>query len=112
RPNADTRNSEIVERLERFAAGRSRVRLVSNLGTEAYFGLFLFGDAAGIADTLRIDGESFFAGIDSVTEFHCGSGALVGHHAAAAEADSRRQSVICRKVLIHESESEQFSWWW
>ncbi|MFN5314545.1 MAG: UDP-N-acetylglucosamine 2-epimerase [Planctomyces sp.] len=39
RPNADTRNSEIVERLERFAAGRSRVRLVSNLGTEAYFSL-------------------------------------------------------------------------
>jgi UDP-hydrolysing UDP-N-acetyl-D-glucosamine 2-epimerase len=39
RPNADTRNSEILDRLERFAASRSRVRLVSNLGTEAYFSL-------------------------------------------------------------------------
>ncbi len=39
RPNADTRNSDILERLERFAAANSNVRLVSNLGTLAYFSL-------------------------------------------------------------------------
>jgi len=39
RPNADTRNTEILERLERFAAARSHVRLVSNLGTLGYFSL-------------------------------------------------------------------------
>lgn len=39
RPNADTRNTDILERLERFAADRPHVRLVSNLGTQAYFSL-------------------------------------------------------------------------
>lgn len=39
RPNADTRHSDIVERLERFAAANSNVRLVSNLGTLGYFSL-------------------------------------------------------------------------
>ncbi|MFM7056239.1 MAG: UDP-N-acetylglucosamine 2-epimerase [Planctomycetota bacterium] len=39
RPNADTRHSDILERLERFAASRANVRLVSNLGTPGYFSL-------------------------------------------------------------------------
>ena len=39
RPNADTRNSEILQRMETFAAAHSHVRLVSNLGTLAYFSL-------------------------------------------------------------------------
>ncbi|MFM7037833.1 MAG: UDP-N-acetylglucosamine 2-epimerase [Planctomycetaceae bacterium] len=39
RPNADTRHSDILERLERFAAANANVRLVSNLGTLGYFSL-------------------------------------------------------------------------
>ena len=34
-------------------------------------GLFLFSDAAGIADPLGIDGESFLAGFDGVTKLDC-----------------------------------------
>lgn len=46
RPNADTCNSEILTRLERFAAARPRVRLVSSLGTLGY--LSLMGHAAAM----------------------------------------------------------------
>lgn len=70
-------------------------------------GLFLFGDAAGIADPVGVDCEGFFAGIDGVSKFDSGCGPLVGHDAATAEADFRGQPVIGRKFLIHESVSEQ-----
>lgn len=60
RPNADTRNTEILERLERFAAARSHVRLVSNLGTLGYFSLMKCAAAmAGNSSSGIIEAASF-----------------------------------------------------
>lgn len=60
RPNADTRNTEILERLERFAAARSHVRLVSNLGTLGYFSLMRCAAAmAGNSSSGIIEAASF-----------------------------------------------------
>jgi len=60
RPNADTRNSDILERLERFAAARSDVRLVSNLGTLCYFSLMRCAAAmAGNSSSGIIEAASF-----------------------------------------------------
>ena len=60
RPNADTRNTDILERLERFAAARSHVRLVSNLGTLGYFSLMKCAAAmAGNSSSGIIEAASF-----------------------------------------------------
>jgi UDP-hydrolysing UDP-N-acetyl-D-glucosamine 2-epimerase len=60
RPNADTRNSEILERLEHFAAARPNVRLVSNLGTLGYFSLLRCAAAmAGNSSSGIIEAASF-----------------------------------------------------
>lgn len=60
RPNADTRNSEILQRMEAFAAAHLNVRLVSNLGTLAYFSLMQHAAAmVGNSSSGIIEAASF-----------------------------------------------------
>ena len=60
RPNADTCNSEILRRLEGFAADRPQVRLVSSLGTLGYFSLMRHAAAmVGNSSSGIIEAASF-----------------------------------------------------
>jgi UDP-hydrolysing UDP-N-acetyl-D-glucosamine 2-epimerase len=60
RPNADTRNSEILQRMEAFAAAHTNVRLVSNLGTRAYLSLMQHAAAmVGNSSSGIIEAASF-----------------------------------------------------
>ena len=60
RPNADTNHSEMLEKIEQFAAARSNVRLVKNLGTRAYFSLMKIASAmVGNSSSGIIEAASF-----------------------------------------------------
>ncbi|MCA9062945.1 MAG: UDP-N-acetylglucosamine 2-epimerase (hydrolyzing) [Planctomycetaceae bacterium] len=60
RPNADTRNLLILERLEAFAAQRDNVLLVQSLGTRGYFGMMKIAAAmVGNSSSGIIEAASF-----------------------------------------------------
>lgn len=60
RPNADTRHSRIVERLEDFCAAHADIRLVSSLGTRGYFSMMAIAAAmVGNSSSGIIEAASF-----------------------------------------------------
>jgi UDP-hydrolysing UDP-N-acetyl-D-glucosamine 2-epimerase len=60
KPNADTNGRRIIGFIENFAASRSNVRVVDNLGTRGYFGLMRIGGAmVGNSSSGIIEAASF-----------------------------------------------------
>ncbi|MEY3176172.1 MAG: hypothetical protein RLZZ436_4086 [Planctomycetota bacterium] len=105
RPNADTRNSEILERLERFAAARADVRLVSNLGTLAYFSLMQHAAAmVGNSSSGIIEAASFGLPVVNIGLRQHGrprSGNVIDCGDSAAEISAALERALSPEFLSH-----------